>query len=104
MSHNINEANAVLKITVNNHAGVLSHICGLFARRAYNIDSLLAIPEGDGRVSEVLVMVRDNGNLEQVIRQTQKLVDVLDVKRCDDLVLMFRGLNAQLATQLTDSA
>lgn len=33
---------AVLEIDVNNHAGVMSHVVGLFSRRAYNVDGILA--------------------------------------------------------------
>jgi len=83
MSQSAISNNTILQLTVKNHAGVLSHICGLFARRAYNIDCILALPQGDGEISQVLLLVKENGKLDQIIRQTQKLVDVIDVKRKD---------------------
>ena len=92
MSTTTIENNAVLTLTVNNHAGVLSHICGLFARRAYNIDSIIALPQGDGAISQVLVLVKENGKLDQIIRQTQKLVDVIQVQRNDADIDMFQNL------------
>jgi acetolactate synthase regulatory subunit len=39
---------AVLELTVNNHAGVLMHVCSLFSRRAYNVEGVLCMPIGDG--------------------------------------------------------
>ena len=41
-------ARAVLEIDVNNHAGVMSHVVGLFSRRAYNVEGILVMPVGDG--------------------------------------------------------
>jgi len=90
------ENNALLQLTVRNHAGVLSHICGLFARRAYNIEALVALPQGDGSISQVLIMVQDNGNLDQIIQQTQKLVDVMQVQRSDHSKSKMLSLNQHL--------
>ena len=41
---------AVLEIDVNNHAGVMSHVVGLFSRRSYNVEGILCLPVGDGRL------------------------------------------------------
>ena len=38
----------VLELNVNNHAGVMSHVVGLFSRRAYNVEGILCMPVGDG--------------------------------------------------------
>ena len=38
---------AVLEIDVNNHPGVMSHVVGLFSRRAYNVEGILCLPVGD---------------------------------------------------------
>jgi len=94
------ENNALLQLTVRNHAGVLSHICGLFARRAYNIEALVATPEGDGSISQILIMVKDNGNLEQIMRQTEKLVDVINVQRSDNNKSQMLSLNKHLGIDL----
>jgi len=73
----------VLEMTVKNHPGVMSHICGLFARRAFNVDGILCMPIGEGGTSRIWLRVREDRRLEQLIRQTQKLADVLDVRRHD---------------------
>ena len=71
----------VLRLTVRNHPGVMSHVSGLFARRAFNVDGICCVPVGDGSESVVLLQVADDGRLEQVAAQLRKLVDVRDVRR-----------------------
>ncbi|HRE16534.1 MAG TPA: acetolactate synthase isozyme 1 small subunit, partial [Rhodocyclaceae bacterium] len=39
-------ARAVLELEVNNHAGVMSHVVGLFSRRAYNVEGIVVMPVG----------------------------------------------------------
>ena len=70
---------SVLRLVVRNHAGVMSHVCGLFARRAFNVEGILCMPVGNGTRSVVLLLVREDGRLEQVLRQLRKLEDVLEV-------------------------
>jgi acetolactate synthase-1/3 small subunit len=72
---------AVLELTVNNHPGVMSHICGLFARRAYNVEGILCMPIGNGTHSRIWLLVHADQRLEQMIKQVQKLEDVLTVQR-----------------------
>ena len=74
-------AHAVLELTVRNHPGVLSHVCGLFARRAFNVEGVLCMPVGDGARSRIWLLVADDERLEQMIRQLRKLEDVLEVRR-----------------------
>ena len=74
-------ARSVLELEVNNHAGVMSHVVGLFSRRAYNVEGILCMPVGDGRVSRIWLMVDEEARLEQMIRQIGKLEDVLRVRR-----------------------
>ena len=71
----------VLELTVNNHPGVMSHVCGLFSRRAYNVEGILCMPIGDGNRSRIWLLVNENGRLVQMIKQMLKLQDVLDVRR-----------------------
>ena len=71
----------VLELDVNNHAGVMSHIVGLFSRRAYNVESILCMPVGTGRTSRIWLTVNEDARLEQMIRQIEKLEDVLVVHR-----------------------
>ena len=43
----------VLELTVRNHPGVMSHVCGLFSRRAFNVEGILCMPVGEGRESRI---------------------------------------------------
>ena len=70
---------SALHLTVNNHPGVMSHVCGLFARRAFNLEGILVAPIGDGSICSMWLMVHDDGRMEQVIHQVRKLHDVLEV-------------------------
>jgi acetolactate synthase-1/3 small subunit len=69
----------VLRLVVRNHPGVMSHVCGLFARRAFNVEGILCLPVGDGRQSVVLLLVHEDDPIEQVVRQLRKLEDVMEV-------------------------
>ena len=69
----------VLRLLVRNHPGVMSHVCGLFARRAFNVEGILCMPVGDATRSAVLLLVHEDDRLEQVVRQLRKLEDVVDV-------------------------
>ncbi|MBU0960065.1 MAG: acetolactate synthase small subunit [Proteobacteria bacterium] len=71
---------AVLELTVNNHPGVMSHICSLFSRRVYNMDGILCMPVKDGQMSKIWIRVNGNGQLEQIVKQLQKLEDVHAVR------------------------
>ncbi|HVM95881.1 MAG TPA: ACT domain-containing protein [Candidatus Acidoferrales bacterium] len=75
-----NGASDVLRLTVRNHPGVMSHVCGLFARRAFNLEGILCLPEAGGSQSVMLLAIAGNGRLEQIIRQLRKLEDVVDVE------------------------
>jgi acetolactate synthase-1/3 small subunit len=72
---------SVLELTVRNHAGVMSHVCGLFSRRGYNVDGILCMPVGDASRSRIWLMVNEEARLEQMIRQIEKLEDVIEVSR-----------------------
>src|SRR4029453_12530102 len=72
---------AVLRLLVQNHPGVMSHVCGLFARRAFNLEAILCVPARDGRRSVILLVANEDQRLEQVIRQLAKLEDVVEIRR-----------------------
>ncbi len=74
-------ARAVLEIDVANHPGVMSHVVGLFSRRAYNVEGILCLPVGDGRQSRIWLLVNEDQRLPQMIRQLEKLEDVSAVRR-----------------------
>ena len=71
----------VLELDVNNHAGVMSHVVGLFSRRAYNVEGILCMPRTGGALSRIWLLVFDDHRLEQMILQLEKQVDVLHVQR-----------------------
>jgi acetolactate synthase-1/3 small subunit len=75
------EHRPVLKLVVRNHAGVMSHVCGLFSRRAFNVDAILCLPVGDGSRSVILLLVNEDERLDQMMRQLRKLEDVLEIHR-----------------------
>jgi len=74
----------VLELRVNNHPGVMSHICGLFARRAYNVEGIACMPVNGGGKSKIWLLVNADERLDQMIKQVDKLHDVLGVDRHDD--------------------
>ena len=69
----------VLELTVRNHPGVMSHVCGLFSRRAFNVEGILCMPVGDGAQSRIWLLVHADGRLDQMTQQMLKLEDVLAV-------------------------
>jgi len=75
----------ILSVLVENQAGVLNKITGLFARRAFNIDSLAVSITEDDSVSRITMLV-DSGShsIEQVEKQLHKLISVIKVKRLED--------------------
>ena len=87
---------AVFSILVENSAGVLSRVAGLFSRRGYNIDSLTVGETTDPTVSRMTVTVTgDDDVLEQIEKQLSKLIDVKEVVElpaeasvCRELVLV----------------
>ena len=70
----------LVSLLVENKAGVLSRVAGLFARRGYNIFSLAVAPTDDERFSRITIVVDvESSPLEQVIAQLDKLVNVVDI-------------------------
>ena len=86
----------ILSLLVDNTAGVLSRISGLFSRRGYNIDSLTVGVTADERYSRMTVVCSgDTMILEQITKQLAKLVDVskiqmlpADASVCRELILI----------------
>ncbi|NLM10719.1 MAG: acetolactate synthase small subunit [Clostridiaceae bacterium] len=74
----------ILSVLVNNHAGVLSRVSGLFSRRGFNIDSLAVGITNNPAISRITIVVEgDENTVEQVEKQLSKLIDVIKVKRLD---------------------
>ncbi|AYD44104.1 MULTISPECIES: acetolactate synthase small subunit [Yersinia] len=92
-------ARVTLLLTVRNHPGVMSHICGLFARRAFNVDGILCMPLAGGEESRIWLQVLDDQRLQQMISQLEKLEDVLQVCRFDSEMPIFDQVEDLVANQ-----
>lgn len=78
-----------ISILVENNAGVLARISGLFARRGYNIHSLAVGVTDDEKVSRITIVADGSDyTLEQIEKQLNKLIDVIKVRTvaADDLL------------------
>lgn len=70
----------ILTVRVENKAGVLARVAGLFSRRGYNIFSLAVAPTDDERFSAITIVVDvESAPLDQIIRQLDKLVNVVSI-------------------------
>lgn len=68
----------LLSLYAVNKPGVLMRIFQIFARRGYNVDSIVASPEMDGKYSRVTIAAQgDSANVGQIVHQLSKLVDVV---------------------------
>ena len=93
----------VFSMLVDNTSGVLSRIAGLFSRRGYNIDSLTVGVTADPRYSRATGVAKgDRIILEQIEKQLNKLVDVIDIKRlepessiCRELIMIKLKVNEE---------
>ncbi|CND73315.1 acetolactate synthase small subunit [Yersinia kristensenii] len=92
-------ARVTLLLTVRNHPGVMSHICGLFARRAFNVDGILCMPLAGGEESRIWLQVLDDQRLQQMISQLEKLEDVLQVCSFDSEMPIFDQVEDLVANQ-----
>jgi acetolactate synthase-1/3 small subunit len=67
-------------VLVENKFGALTRIAGLFSGRGYNIDTLNVGPTEDPVISRMTIVTRgDDATLEQIVKQLEKLIDVLEV-------------------------
>ena len=74
----------VLSVLVENRSGVLARVSSLFARRGYNIYSLAVAPTDDERFSRITVVVDvESAPLEQVVKQLNKLINVIKISELD---------------------
>ncbi|MDH4170109.1 MAG: acetolactate synthase small subunit [Acidimicrobiia bacterium] len=80
-------------VKVENKAGVLARVAGLFARRGFNIESLAVAPTDDERFSRITFTVDvASAPLEQVVKQLDKLVNVVDIRELDAATAVEREL------------
>ena len=71
---------------------VMSHVCGLFSRRAFNVDGILCLPLGGGQTSRIWLRVQEGERLAQVESQLHKLHDVHSVRRHPPTHAVFSNL------------
>ncbi|MEM8721551.1 MAG: acetolactate synthase small subunit [Cyanobacteria bacterium P01_G01_bin.39] len=94
-----------ISVLVEDEAGVLTRIAGLFARRGFNIESLAVGPAEKGGVSRITMVVPgDEKVVEQLIKQLYKLVSVLKVQDisqqpCVERELMLIKVSASASTR-----
>ena len=71
----------VISLLMENQAGALSRVVGLFSQRGYNIDSLIVAPTSDPTVSRLTMTTHEDEKVvEQITKQVNKLIDVVKVK------------------------
>ena len=76
----------ILSVLVENKAGVLARVSGLFARRGFNIYSLAVAPTDDERFSRITIAVDvESTPLEQITKQLFKLINVVKISELDPL-------------------
>lgn len=70
----------IISLLMENEAGALSRVAGLFSARGYNIESLTVAPTEDASLSRMTLVTRGTDDIiEQIIKQLNKLVDVVKV-------------------------
>lgn len=105
-------SNIVLSLLVDNQAGVLSRIAGLFSRRGYNIDSLTVGETADPNLSRMTIVSSGEPEvLEQIQKQLRKLIDVKEIKVlpndesvCRELILIRVEASAEERPQVISLA
>jgi acetolactate synthase-1/3 small subunit len=69
-----------ISVLVENKFGVLTRVAGLFSGRGYNIDTLNVGPTHDPNTSRMTIVTRgDDATIDQIVKQLNKLIDVLKV-------------------------
>jgi acetolactate synthase-1/3 small subunit len=70
----------IISLLMENEAGALSRVAGLFSARAYNIESLTVAPTEDATLSRMTIVTRGSDDvIEQITKQLNKLIDVVKV-------------------------
>ncbi|MGL4990839.1 MAG: acetolactate synthase small subunit [Sarcina sp.] len=83
----------VLSVLVRNSFGVLSRVSGLFSRRGFNIDSLTVGKTQNEKISRMTIsIVGDDDDLDQVIKQLNKLEDVIKIINTSSSEAVYREL------------
>ena len=85
MNEGVSTHHHTLVVLVENKAGVLARVAGLFARRGFNIESLAVAPTDDERFSRITIVVdAATAPLEQIVKQLNKLINVVKISELAD--------------------
>ena len=83
----------IISILIENEAGALSRVAGLFSARGYNIESLTVAPTEDASLSRMTLVTRGSEDvIEQIIKQLNKLIDVVKLIDLEEVVHIEREL------------
>jgi acetolactate synthase-1/3 small subunit len=95
----------ILAILMENEPGSLSRIVGLFSQRAYNIESLTVAPTDDNSLSRMTIATKgDDKVLEQIVKQVNKLIDVIKITDITDRKHIERELLLVKVVAITDKS
>lgn len=80
-------------VLVENKAGVLARIAGLFSRRGFNIESLAVAPTDNDLFSRITIVVDvSETSIDQVVKQLDKLINVIEIRELDPATSVEREL------------
>lgn len=83
----------IISLLMENEAGALSRVAGLFSARGYNIESLTVAPTNDPTLSRMTIVTRgDDQIIEQIVKQLNKLIDVVKVQDIQETAHIEREL------------
>ena len=75
----------IISILMENESGALSRVSGLFSARGYNIESLTVAPTNDPTLSRMTLVTSGNEAIvEQIVKQLNKLIDVVKLMELDE--------------------
>ncbi len=75
----------IISLLMENESGALSRVAGLFSARAYNIESLTVAPTEDKTLSRMTIVTSGSDEIiEQIVKQLNKLIDVVKVLDLND--------------------
>jgi len=95
----------ILAILMENEPGSLSRIVGLFSQRAFNIESLTVAPTDDTSLSRMTIATKgDDQVLEQIVKQVNKLIDVIKITDITDRKHIERELLLVKVSALNDKS
>ncbi|TMM41884.1 acetolactate synthase small subunit [Colwellia ponticola] len=95
----------ILAILMENEPGSLSRIVGLFSQRAFNIESLTVAPTNDNSLSRMTIATEgDDKVLEQIVKQVNKLIDVIKITDITDRQHIERELLLVKVAAVSDKA